>query len=424
MIYFFRYGIEIKGRSTDGDPKMLSAMVSQIVREPDSDVEYVQDMIHIGGKLRCRLLNESIKLKMGSKHASVTHLRSLVNNVQKSVHGLNTTDIRPFDRQNFRSYEKMVNKRVIMALQNNVNGAEATIKYLELCSDITSSYLDFDMSPLDRIFHMYRGVYFLRIWRNHVKTSQSQTLKENFITYNAYTGIEINARSLINCMKNLRDRNMPELFLPTIYDSQTCEKTFRLLRSMGTVNFTRINFSLYDILHMFGRVEVQNQIAYFKLSAEQVKFPVSHKREEKTKIYALPSDDEIICILNKAKEVAIEDARKFGMECNNVDSYQFKSHSIVDLNDDEDDDVDFIDGNCEEVTEFFNDHGGQTGEESLDMEFPDQNSHLVAVYDENGHERIIRKSTLIWMLTEPGIAISKDRLRRVQISKKRKCAST
>lgn len=294
--------MEIKGRSTDGDPKMLSAMVAEIVREPQSNVDYVQDMIHIGAKMRCRLLNESIKLTMGTQQASVTHLKSLVNNVQKSVHGLNSTDIRLIDRQNFRSYEKMVDKRVITALETHVNGAEATIQYLQLCSDVTSSYLDFDMTPLDRIFYMFRGVFFLRIWRNHVTNSRFYTLKNNFITSNAYTGIEINARSLINIIKQLRDRNLADLFLPTIFDSQTCEKTFRLLRSMGTVNFTRINFSLYDILHMIGRVEVQNQIAYFKLSGEQVTFPVSHKREQKTKIYDLPSDDEIIHILNKAKE--------------------------------------------------------------------------------------------------------------------------
>lgn len=395
-------------------------MVAKIAREPHSDMDYVQDMMHVCGKVRCRILNESAKLTMGSKQASVTHLKSLVSNVQKSVHGLNSTDIRLIDRQNIRSYEKMVDQRVIVALQNHVNGSEATVKYLQLCSDITSSYLDFEMAPLDRIFHMFRGVYFLRIWRNYITASRFHTLKDNFITSNAYTGIEINARSLINCIKKLRDRNMPELFLPPIYDSQTCEKTFRLLRSMGTVNFTRINFSLYDILHMFGRVEVQNHIAYFKLSSEQVKFPLSHKREQKTKIYDLPNDDEINSVLVKAKDEAIQDALEFGMECDNIDSYEFKSHSVVDLNDEEDADEIFIDENCENTMNIFNDFEVETEDEPLDMEILDPKSNLTSVIDENGQQRIVRKSTLVWMLTEPGIAISKDRLRRVQISRKRK----
>lgn len=334
--------------------------------------------------------------------------------------GARLTDVRLIDRQNFHSYEKIVDERAIRALQNHVNDAEATIKYLQLCSDVTSSYLDFEMTPLDRIFHMFRGVYFLRIWRNHVNSSRFHTLKENFITYNAHTGIEINARSLINCIKKLRDRNLPEWFLPTIYDSQTCEKTFRLLRSMGTVNFTRIHFLLYDISHMFGRVEVQNQIAYFKLCDGQVTFPVSHKREQKTKTYNLPSDDEITSILNKAKEEAIEDARKFGMQCNDIENYQFKSHSTADLNDEEENDENVIDEIFEDTINISDDFEVVPEDEPFDMEVLDPNSHFTSVIDESGQQRIIRKSTLVWMLTEPGIAISKDRLRRVQISKKRK----
>lgn len=389
-------------------------MVAQIVREPNSDVDYVQDTMHIAAKMRCRLLNESIKLIMGSKPASGAHLKSLVNNVQKSVHGLNTTDIRLVDRQNIHSYEKMIDERVTTALQNHVNGSEATVKYLQLCSEITTSYLNFEMTPLDRIYHMYRGVFFIRIWRNFIKASRYYTLKNNFITYNAYTGIEINARSLIKCMKKLRDENLPELFLPTIYDSQTCEKTFRLLRSMGTVNYTRINFSLHDVLHMFGRVEVQNQIAYFKLSDQPVKFPVSHKREVKTKIFELPSDNEINSVLKRAKEEAIEDARKFGMECQwNIEQYQFKSHSVEDLNDEEED---FFEANFEQNDDFI-DSDVMNEDERLAVD-SHSNSPFISVMDENGQERRLRKSTFIWILTEPGAAVSKDRLKRVQISKK------
>lgn len=392
---------------------MLSSMCYQIVNEPQSNVEYVQDMTHIGAKLRCRFLNESIKLTIGSKVATVAHLKSLVNNVQKSVHGLNSTDIRLIDRQNFRSYQKMVDPRVIDAL-HTVNDAEGTIKYLQLCSDITSSYMEFDMPPLKRIFHMFRAVFFLRIWKNYLLKTSRLTLKENFITSNAYTGIELNARSLLSSIKNLRDRKMEKNFLPTIFDSQTCEKTFRLLRSFTPVNYTRINFPLFDVLHMFGRVEVQNLIAYFKLPDDQVTYPVSHKREQKTKIYDLPSDEEISQVLKEAKEEAIGEARRFGMECDNIDSYQFKAQQFVeedidDIIDTESEDEYFIDDEIEDSMDF-----------NPDDDVIDPESPITRVVDENGQQRFIRKSTLLWILEEPGKKPSKDRLRRCQVSKKRK----
>lgn len=45
-----------------------------------------------------------------------------------------------------------------------------------------------------------------------------------------------------------------------------------------------------------------------------------------------------------------------------------------------------------------------------------ENSPFTTVIDENGMELVVRKSTLVWMLSERGAAISKDRLRRVQVS--------
>lgn len=41
---------------------------------------------------------------------------------------------------------------------------------------------------------------------------------------------------------------------------------------------------------------------------------------------------------------------------------------------------------------------------------------FTTITDEKGEEIIIRTSTLVWMLSEPSGVISKDRLRRVQVS--------
>lgn len=271
---------------------------------------------------------------------------------------------------------------------------------------------------------MFRAVYFLRIWRHFIKDSRCYNLSKNFISQNAYLCIETNAKGLIELIKRFRNENTPHLFLPPIFDSQTCEKTFRLLRSMGSVNFTRINFTLYDLLHMFRRTEVQNEIAYFKLAEDEVHFPLSHKRSIKTDIHDFSTDAKIIETLIKAKEVAVEEALAFGMHSENIDEFEFKSNLQSKLDDDSDEDSDF---ECDEMfdenvgnEEMSGDTESTLQDPTFNLDYIDPGSPLVSVVDEHGKEKIIRKSHLIWMLSEPGTGLSKDRLTRVRVAKKQK----
>lgn len=49
---------------------------------------YTQDTIHTVLKLRNRLLKASILMPMGYKQVTVTHLKLLINNTSKDIHGL------------------------------------------------------------------------------------------------------------------------------------------------------------------------------------------------------------------------------------------------------------------------------------------------------------------------------------------------
>lgn len=398
-IFRSRFGITIIGWASDGDPRLLSAMCYQIVKQPTNCIEYVQDMTHIATKLRNRLINMKT-MNMGNRSVSINHLYQLLTNVQKSVHGLTKTDICPTDRQNFESFLKITNHRVIDALKKYIPNSEATAIYLQMCSDVTSSYLDYDITPLERIFRIHRWIFFLRIWKNYIKNSQYHNLQENFLTSNTYTGIEINGKSVLSLVDKFRRNETPHFFLLPVFDSQTCEKTFRQLRSMGTVNFTKINFSLYEIMHMVGRIELQNEIAYFKLPQKDVKFPTDHKRRQHTTLFDLPSNLDVASSLEDAKKAAIADAISLGMPPENFDEYEFQSR--VNFETIESDRDTLFDEEVEEI-------------ENAD---DDSNEHspFTTVIDENGSEMVIRKSTLIWMLSEPSKAISKDRLRRVQVS--------
>lgn len=159
------HGINFIGMSADGDPRLLSSMRSQVGFKLDDPTEaalilcavkhthiiYVQDTIHIGTKLRNRLLKPAILMPIGNRLASVCHHKTLVSNTTKSVHLLVRSDICPTDRQNFGSLEKIMNQRMIEALEIYVLDSEGTIMFLRLCKQITNSYLDDKMKPLDKI---------------------------------------------------------------------------------------------------------------------------------------------------------------------------------------------------------------------------------------------------------------------------------
>lgn len=180
---------------------------------------------------------------------------------------------------------------------------------------------------------------------------------------------------------------------------------------MGTAQYTKINFSFYELLHMVSRVEAQNEISYFKLKNTGISFP--HVREGKTTIYQLPSDCEIKDIMIRAKEIAVIQAQKFGMmDASNIDDFEIVSNLVIDDNEDDieiDEDID-----SEIMANENNECCEHEGDENIEENLP-----FTAVYDVDGVRRVVRKSTLLWMLCEPSETISKDRLRRVQINQKK-----
>lgn len=184
----------------------------------------VQDSIHIGTKMRNRLLNSSIILYMGNKIVSIVHVIILLEKVLKEIHGLTYYDIVPEDRQNYSSLQKLMETRVIEALEQNVAHSETTVMYLKLCKQITSSYLDDNLEPLDRIYSIWHALYFLRCWRLWIKSRDNEyTLSENFISRNLYLCVELNSHALVCLIRKLRSDQQGDLFVPSNFASQPCE---------------------------------------------------------------------------------------------------------------------------------------------------------------------------------------------------------
>lgn len=407
---FFRYGITVIGISSDGDNRLVSAMkeltsfdLNQITTaQPNLKPNYIQDTIHIGTKLRNRMLNSSIVLYMGNKVVSVVHIKSLLELVPKEIHGLVHSDILPEDRQNYRSLEKIMEDRVLNEMNMNVADCEGTVMYLKLCRLITSSLNAPNLKPIERIYNIWYAVFFLRCWRKYIQSSDEYSLNENFISNNSYTCVEINAHNLIEIVRRLRFTGEENLFLTKFFASQPCENIFRMMRSMGTINFTKINFWLNELLHMIARVELMNKTIY---TCKEIDFPRISKERSSNILQTLPSDDEIKQTIGSAQTSALQDAVRFGMifDANDIANFQkpqMKSPSLkTSFESENEDDSD------DQTTD------KQVLEESKSEE---KVSRFLVFIDPDGTTRNVLKSTFIWEQIKVKDKLSSDRLRRVQ----------
>lgn len=191
---------------------------------------YIQDSIHIGTKLRNRLLSPSIVLPLGNFLISASHLQYLIKDVSKDKHSLTATDIDPKDRQNFGSLEKILKPNIRKLLEENVPDSDGTVLFLTICDCILSSFRVATLKPLERIYKIWYSTFILRGWRLFIQRSKDYTLGKNFVTANAYTCIELNAHSIVEIMVYLREITKPEWFIPILMSSQPCEEFFRKIR--------------------------------------------------------------------------------------------------------------------------------------------------------------------------------------------------
>lgn len=456
------------GFSSDGDTRLLRSMKVNLKHPKNSLSEmelnsfidsddncqtpsYIQDATHIGTKLRNRLLKPSVLLPMGNKQVSVSHLKMLMNTVRKDIHGLVYSDISPDDRMNFKSLEKVMKERVINTLRENIPDSEATIQYINICKQVTSCSLDADMLPIKRIHSIWEALFFLRIWRYWLQSKRNEddqltyNLKDNFISSNAFSCIEVNAYSLLHLILKLRKIGKPEQFRPTLFDSQPCERTFRQLRSMGTINWTRINFTLQDLLYLIARVELQNTIVIDKLAGTNIEIPqfqhfVTNSASSFVAppiIINLPSHEEVAATIKQAQQDATLKAVAFGMIIESIDNFltcpptRQTVHTKMKKSTDH---TSESEASLEEDIEYSIDSPKYRNLHIRDYSCSSFNSakhenRFVEIFENDGSSKLIRKSSIVWLLAETPQKLSNDRLKRVQstqpenASKRRKVTS-
>ena len=151
-------------------------------------------VVHIAVKFKARLLNPSVKLKMGpSLEAGAYHLEQLRIKYGKEQHFLREKDLNHHDRQNFDAVLHIINA---CPLPKDIPGACATKCFIAIVQNVVDSYLDKSLDVICRIEKIGYAT-FLRYWRKWIYLHSLYTLKTNFITQNCCMCVELNGHALI-----------------------------------------------------------------------------------------------------------------------------------------------------------------------------------------------------------------------------------
>lgn len=305
--------IEVISISTDSEPRYNAAM-RFFFELSNSSPFYMQDYIHIATKLRnffLRTVLNRVIIPFGNRFIKVQHLVFLLANYRKDQHELTETTLNPADRQNFTSVQRLYDDKVLSLLKYAVDGSEATVLFLEMIRDIVESGMDSKLSPLERVRKIYYPLFIIRIWRNFILMSKKFTLKDNFLSANCYSCIEMNAISLVKLMLHLKESKKEELFLPHLISSQPCESTFRQLRSFTSTYSTVTNCTVKEALSRISKIQLQNEIMH--LTSPNFIYPKLAKQNKESKDYQLPTETEINDVIAQCKQDAVNMAIKFNL---------------------------------------------------------------------------------------------------------------
>lgn len=133
--------------------------------------------------------------------------------------------------------------------------------------------------------------------------------------------VELNAHALITYVLTIRDYFQGDVnkFLPWMLGSQTCEKTFRIVRSMSSTFSTVLNFSVLGLLRRLHWLNIQ--LTLQANSEDVIRFPSKekhHSNEGKNKLSKSSlteiKDKDIAEAVQRAKDEARSTLETLGMD--------------------------------------------------------------------------------------------------------------
>lgn len=332
---FMKRGITVVGVSTDGAEGFRKAM-QDITSFYDCDEKFecpqefdgffdarwdsselitLNDAIHLVVKMMWRIM--CINMMIGDYRASSAIIVDVLNTVGKHEAKIGSSVVtNNKDAMNYGRVEKICTEDVYSLFTEE--SQKATKIFLKLVTCVNDALIITSFSPEERIKKLWYAVFFCRLWRVSIelRSKQGQTLQGDFLTRNAYACLEINAHNFLKYLVFCRELNKPEMFLPYETNSQPCENFFRNIRSMGSTNYTVINFNMLELLHKIRRAmkicELQETI---DPEIHETLTKSKRRKMQQKHLFvptSLPSNIAIKCCVDLALLEALQDAKELG----------------------------------------------------------------------------------------------------------------
>ncbi|XP_038119743.1 uncharacterized protein LOC119769938 [Culex quinquefasciatus] len=329
---FSAEGVRVVGKSTDGDPRAIGAMldgmemphlVQSIYGEHFCAKAHIksvllQDPTHTTNKLRVKVLKKDAELILGNYKVSRVHLEQLIDRIDKTVHGLSATDINESDKMKFQPAEKMAQQRVIDALHDEIPDSDATVLYLTMMKDIMEVFIKNSsrdvVSPTEAVVKIWHVVFVLRAWRNYC-VRKFNGLKHT-VTTNTYWCVELNAHSLVNYIALCREEDLQ--YLPDLLQSQTCEGFFRTARSFTSTESTVVNFTMKGFETKLNRIQAKTDVSHDKTHGFSFR-RVDKKIDQPKRNCTLPTTSEIRELIESARDQAYSELIRLGLDDAEID---------------------------------------------------------------------------------------------------------
>lgn len=290
-----KIGVDVLVISSDSDPRYNRVMRNLSRLGEKTQIDWFSSVEKFEPPMRNFVLSSLFASKIvpfGNSFISLSHLHEIMEKFPKDRDLLTPSTLNPLDRQNFDSVLRMCHERVTVLLRDHVKNSDGTYTFLQMMRDIISCFMDFNLTPLQRIRKIWYCVFVIRMWRKFILESENFTLKNNFMSSNCYVCIELNAHEIVKCLIHLKDINKPEYFYPYLFGSQACESTFRQLRSSSTTYSTVVNCSLKESISRVSKMQFQNDITHNTSSSfvyprvkKTTTFPIQFELPNKKEIY-------------------------------------------------------------------------------------------------------------------------------------------
>jgi hypothetical protein len=203
----------------------------------------------------------------------------LIESKSKIEHNLVKSDLNSKEQQNFASCLRISSEEVLALLERNEN-AKGTYVYLTLLNLIISGFIKKSTTIEERLYHIWTVVFICRLWYSWIRYIEIRNGKNNtynsnnnnsksskkiqqrtFMTKPAFWCIEINAHILIYIILLVIKKKLSIDALNTFgFNSQICENTFRIARSLTGSLSSITNFSVKSFMKRCEKISVINTI--------------------------------------------------------------------------------------------------------------------------------------------------------------------